>query len=81
MHWQQANKIRLVSNAGYYIEALGRKGSRTYVVWPPVAVGDRLFKWPHRVIAAFDDGTDKEKVNQAKEFCEDHFKQGNKDAA
>jgi len=81
MRWQQVNPVRLASDAGYFIEALGAPGSRVYVVWPPVEPGDRVFKWPHRVIASFGDDSDKEKVNQAKQFCEQHCIQGNKDAA
>lgn len=81
MQWQKINSVRIVSNDGYVIEALGQTGARVYVVWPPVATGDRLFKWPHRVVASFSKGTDAEKVKQAKQFCVEHNQQGEKDAA
>jgi len=81
MNWQKINKIRWQSDVGYFVEALGVKGNLVYVVWLPVAEGDRLFKWPHRVVAAFSHGSDQEKAEKAKQFCEQHFEQGNKNAA
>jgi len=75
MLWKKINSARLQSDAGYVVEALGSKGEFVYVVWPPVADGDRVFKWPHRVIKSFS-GKD-----QAKQFCEQHLKQGIENAA
>jgi len=81
MKWKRINRVRSLSSCGYVIEALGDHRPYVYVIWPPVKPGDVMFKFPHRVIQVFGDGSEKEKVEKAKLFCEQHFIEGEKDAA
>ena len=63
------------------IEVLNNCSPFVYVVWPPTEDDQQCFKFPHQIIRTFATGSDLERVNKAKQFCEEHFEKGRKNAA
>jgi len=81
MKWKRISNVRSRSSEGYLIEVMNNQSPFVYVVWPPVKENEQCFKFPHEIIRTFSTGSDLDRVNKAKQFCEVHFEKGRKNAA